>query len=144
MDIEVHVINVLPAVRNHSTPLQLKHRGRSDVWYVRKVPIYLEQPQDIEWSLIRTGDGVTIPLFPYLTPADPSMTIAAMLRIQFHALELARRYKDVVLVRMVVGSPIELVADENAAVAPTTTADRLSSPKSRVWFGFGVQVSHVQ
>lgn len=60
-------------------PERVFQRKPNDIWRVRCTPLAPDQNEATDWTLVRDGDLVRVPLVPYLCDADVSVCMAAVL-----------------------------------------------------------------
>jgi hypothetical protein len=66
-------------VRHGHEPVGIISRGKEEEWQVATNPIVPDRP--MEWSLVRDGDAVYVPLVPYRVATDPERSFAFLMEI---------------------------------------------------------------
>jgi len=100
--------------------------GSREVWYVRQTQFDFQAPNngDHDWTLVKSGDLIRIPLLPYRTA---NMEVSKVIS---GAMDLQRRYDEmfpqVVRTHMIIGEPVEDL--------------RPAAESFRFWVGFAVRV----
>jgi len=125
----VHTAELIPVtkfIENQTIPVRALDRRHEEIWHVRATPLDLqnENHSQQDWTLIRDGDIVRIPLCPYRTC---NMDIATLSLVSVDlGQRLRARYPEAVRTHIIVGQPI-------VDLSPTVEALQL-------WLGFAVRI----
>lgn len=102
-------------------------RGATETWHSRVEPVHFDKPDvPLDWSRVRDGDLVRIPMIPYRSANDPaSLALLAMAITQRYVEAFPRAVRT----HIVLGTPIETLELEDG------------SKVLRLWVGFTAQTS---
>ena len=102
----------------------LPRQGR-EVWRARILPINITQPDgEINWSLVREGPLVRVPLLPYRISRDPAEAMLGMMDIIQRCTEA---WPNTIHTHIIMGRQIQDLAPEGV--------DSL-----RIWVGFAARI----
>jgi len=128
----VEFMNITRFVENRRIPEQPFERKRNEIWHVRATPLDFanENHSQQDWTLIRSGDLMRIPLCPYSSVGinlEEPFDLSKLFVVAFDlGQRFGQRYCDAVRTHIVMGMPIE-------DLRPTTHA-------LRYWLGFAARI----
>jgi len=120
------LISIEPFVTRERIPERPLERKEKEIWHVRATPLDFtyENHTQHDWTLIRDGDIVRIPLCPYRT------TDQDLAKLQLVAFDLGQRfrarYPEAVRTHVIIGQPVEDLRPEVDAL--------------RFWLGYAVRI----
>jgi hypothetical protein len=106
-------------------PVGIISRGKEEEWQVAMSPIVPDRA--VEWSLVRDGDAVYVPLVPYRLATDPETSFAFLLELGVMAgLQVNMTRGPIRRVHMIRGRPVEDLRPEMEAF--------------RFWVGLAIRI----
>lgn len=117
--VPIDPVSGLPLVQV-TIPLQQR-----EVWRARILPIDASKPdEEANWSIVREGQLVRVPLLPYRLSMNPPETMMAVMDI---AQRYALTWPNVIRTHLVIGQQIQDLTPENIE-------------NFRIWIGFAARV----
>jgi hypothetical protein len=93
-------------VRQGQKPVGIIVRGKEEEWQVAMSPVTVDQR--VEWSLVRDGDAVYVPLVPYRVATDPERSFAFLLEVGILAgLQVNTLRGPIRKIHLIRGQPVE-------------------------------------
>jgi hypothetical protein len=130
MEITTDVLDIVEYEKRKLRPATLiPRKGR--VWLTRDLPIGVAGSSSTEWGLVKEGDVVRIPLFPYITRGtDPSIAIGCAFELGFKARDYVTPGFEVHSLHIALGHPVTEITQQDQELL-------------RFWLGFGYVLKEI-
>lgn len=108
MEFTYNRIDVPPYSGSQTPPHDVIAKAAGEIWMIPHSPVQLGEP--IDWRHHRKKEYVYVPLFPYITPADPELALAFTLQLGLRiASDLDTQIKRI---HLAIGHPVNEVFNQ--------------------------------
>jgi hypothetical protein len=119
------IIDVTNFLAAKEEPQRGLHRTKNGVWLVRQTPYDFVHPNNgpHDWTVVRKGEVVRIPLLPYRTTLDTAELIGGAFDL---GQRYARQHPEAKRAHLIIGRPVENLQPTHEAI--------------RYWLGYAAQI----